>query len=207
MVGFPLLCLSHWKIQHFDGIYKERGGGLYMAIGYVSLPESKLTNDVSQLLSSDPCEPCWLVGFLRSSTKSLKAHMSPEKKKKHVPPKKKGPLQKKCFSSSNHWKSQGLCEFFGGISLGKYVVQEHMFQRGCLEALHRLNIGSSMRDVAVSSSSYLQVMTSLCQYFWVCWYLIRSMYCKLRLNVPSIKETWVNVPWILWVWGCLKPFF
>ena len=104
--------------------------------------------------------------------------MSPEKNKikKTCSPQKKGPLQKKCFSSSNHWKSQGLCEFFGGISLGKYVVQEHMFQRGCLEALHRLNIGSSMRDVAVSSLSYLQVMTSLCQYFWVCWYLIRSMY-------------------------------
>lgn len=62
MVGFPLLCLSHWKIQHFDGIYKERGGGLYMAIGYVSLPESKLTNDVSQLLSSDPVSLAgWLV--------------------------------------------------------------------------------------------------------------------------------------------------
>lgn len=98
MVGFPLLCLSHWKIQHFDGIYKERGGGLYMAIGYVSLPESKLTNDVSQLLSSDPCEPCWLVGFLRSSTKSLKAHMSPEKKKKNMfPPKKRDHCKKNVF--------------------------------------------------------------------------------------------------------------
>ena len=63
MVGFPLLCLSHWKIQHFDGIYKEKGRGLYMAIGNVSLVEGKLTNDVSQLLSSDPCEPCWLVVF------------------------------------------------------------------------------------------------------------------------------------------------
>ena len=91
---------------------------------------------------------------------------SPEKRKNVSPP-KKGPFQQNVFHLPTI-DVQGLCEFFGGISLGKYVVQEHMFQRGCLEALRRLNIWSSMRDVTVLSSSYLQVMTSLCQYFRVC---------------------------------------